>query len=211
MGRGKSLTRGRSRRPELRRVLIYCEGECTEDQYFRGLKTDLRGIPVQIELGPAHGVPTELVRAAVKHKKRAPTSRADRSAAYDDVWCVMDVEAPVPHPDLASALRTARDHGIKVALSNPCFELWLLLHFQDLHGYRTSVAAQRALEQLDVCGYRSDRKHVDYESLRTLHGRACARAGTLRASAEKGHLSNPWTDVDVLVGGLLDQKAAAMR
>ncbi|MFG3380630.1 MULTISPECIES: RloB family protein [unclassified Streptomyces] len=209
MGRGKTLARGKSRRPELHRVLIYCEGERTEDQYFRGLKTDLRGVPVQVELGPAHGVPTQLVRSAIKHKERAGTSRADRSTPYDEVWCVMDVEAPAAHPDLESALGTAHRNGIRVALSNPCFELWVLLHFRDVRGHRTSLEAQRLLEGLDACGYRADRKHIDYPALRSAHDRACARARSLREGAGPAHRTNPWTDVDVLVDGLLTQRRTA--
>ncbi|MDI6413546.1 RloB family protein [Streptomyces albus] len=212
MGRGKPLKRGGPKRPELRRVLIYCEGECTEDQYFRGLRGDLRGLPVQVEIGPRHGVPTELVRAAVKHKERAPRSREDRFTPYDEVWCVMDVEAPAAHPDLERALRIARDEGLSVALSNPCFELWLLLHFQELRGYRTSEAAQKLLEKHAACGYNADRKHLTYAPLRALHPAAAERAASLRAAAppdRAGHQINPWTDVDVLVEGLLAQRRRA--
>lgn len=209
MGRGKPLARTKSKKQELHRVLIYCEGECTESQYFTGLRGDLRGIPVQIVMGPAHGVPTELVRAAVKHKERAHLNRADRCAPYDSVWCVMDVEAPHPHPDLPEALNTAKRNGIEVALSNPCFELWLLLHFQDVTGHRSSAAAQRMLERHELCGYRAHRKHIDYAALRDGHTAACGRAGKLRATADKGYLSNPWTDVDGLVSGLLAQRDAA--
>ncbi|GAA2048670.1 RloB family protein [Streptomyces cheonanensis] len=206
MGRGKSLKRPPAHRRERRRVLIYCEGECTEDQYFKGLRADLRHIPLTIALGPAHGVPTELVRAAVKHKERAPTSPADRRTAYDEVWCVMDVEAPAPHPDLQQALRLAGDRGIKVALSNPCFELWLLLQFQDVTRYRTSAQAQQMLGEHKGCGYRRDRKHLDYPALRSLHTDACDRAAALRAVTERGHRTNPWTDVDQLVQGLMAER-----
>lgn len=209
MGRGAPLARRPGKRPELRRILIYCEGERTEDQYFRGLRADLQGVPVRIELGPAHGVPTELVRAAVKHKRRAPTSRTDRCEPYDEVWCVMDVEAPVRHPGLDEALRTAARNGIRVSLSNPCFELWLLLHFQQVTGYRTSAEAQKLLGKQQSCGYRSDRKHLDYSALRPLHSEACARARKLRGMSEQEHGANPWTDVDLLVEGLITQRDLA--
>ncbi|GAA2431351.1 RloB family protein [Streptomyces glaucus] len=209
MGRGKSLKRKGAKRPELRRVLVYCEGECTEKHYLRGLRSDLSGLPVQIALGPEHGVPTALVRAAIKHKERAPRSRQDRFTAYDEVWCVMDVEAPTPHPDLERALREARDHGIKVALSNPCFELWLLLHFQEVRKYNTSEAAQKLLEKHEACGYRTDRKHLDYEPFRLAHPAAAGRARALRDASGRGHSANPWTDVDILVDWLLEQARTA--
>ncbi|MFD7065985.1 RloB family protein [Streptomyces sp. NPDC059913] len=186
-------------RPEQRRFLIYCEGERTEVQYFRGLKAELRTLPLAICLGKEHGEPKSLVRAAIEHKKRAPHSPDDRYTAYDEVWCVIDVEAPVPHEGLAEALDLARRNGVEVALTNPCFELWLLLHFQDVSGYRTSADAQRALEKLGTCGYAAGRKHLAYESLSGRHAGAEERAAALRRRA-KGYTDNPWTDVDRLVG-----------
>lgn len=200
--RGKPLKRTKGVRPEQRRFLIYCEGACTEDQYFKGLRTDLRSLPVAICLGGEHGEPKSLVRAAIDHQERASRSASDRWTEYDEVWCVIDVEAPVPHDGLAAALKLARQHGVQVALTNPCFELWLLLHFKDISGYCTSAEAQRALERLDACGYSVDRKHLEYESLRAGHGRAEQRAQALRERTTKGYADNPWTDVDRLVGRL---------
>ncbi len=48
-----------------------------------------------------------------------------------EYWCVFDAEAPTPHARLHEAVQMARDNGIKVAISNPCFELWLVLHYAD--------------------------------------------------------------------------------
>ncbi|MEU3216397.1 RloB family protein [Streptomyces sp. NPDC006971] len=199
MKRGKPLKRTRGARPEQRRFLIYCEGECTEHQYFKGLRAELRALPVAVCLGGEHGEPKSLVKAAIEHKNRAPSSASDRWTAYDEVWCVIDVEAPVPHEGLADALKLARRNGIEVALTNPCFELWLLLHFQDVRGYCTSAEAQKALEKLGSCGYSVSRKHLVYESLRDGHTQAEELARALRGR-KKGHADNPWTDVDRLVG-----------
>lgn len=199
MGRGKSLTRGKGFRPERRRFLIYCEGECTEDHYFKGLRKELRALPVSVCIGGTHGEPKTLVRAAIAHKKRAPQSAMDRYAAYDEVWCVMDVEAPRPHPSLDEAMRLAGRNGIGVALTNPCFELWLLLHYTTVSRHHTSGEMQQALERLDVCGYTAQRKHVDFEALRDGYEQARERAQALRVGESVNHRTNPWTDVDKLV------------
>jgi len=50
----------------------------------------------------------------------------------------MDVEAPKPHVSLAAAMDKAKAHGLRVALSNPTFEYWYLLHFE-----KTSALMQR--------------------------------------------------------------------
>lgn len=121
---------------------------------------------------------------------------------------MIDVEAPAPHDGLDGALELARRHGVAVALSNPCFELWIMLHFKDVTRYNTSDGAQRELERLGACGYSTVRKHLSYETLRDGFGQARDRAETLRQRAPKGHRQNPWTDVDRLVGLL---KAARYR
>ncbi|MFD8484086.1 RloB family protein [Kitasatospora sp. NPDC059673] len=210
MRRGKSLQRGKSTRAEQRRFLIYCEGECTESMYFKGLRSDLKSLPVTICLGADHGEPKSLVRAAISHKDRAPFTAADRYTAYDEVWCVVDVEAPKAHPSLDEALVLARRAGVKVALTNPCFEFWLLLHLHNLTSYQTTAAAQTALEKSGVCGYSAQRKHLDYVGLRgpgdERYMNARERAGRLRARSEDAHRTNPWTNVDELVDLLRDAR-----
>ncbi|MFC4190557.1 MULTISPECIES: RloB family protein [Streptomyces] len=156
-------------------------------------------MPVQICMGGEHGEPKSVVRAAIEHKKRAAHSPQDRWTEYDQVWCVIDVEAPTPHSSLSDALRLAERHGIEVALTNPCFELWILLHFTEVSGYQTSDAAQRALERLGSCGCSTSRKHLNYESLRAGHVCAEERARALRERSSNGQADNPWTDVDRLV------------
>lgn len=47
----------------------------------------------------------------------------------DEIWVVIDVDRYQEHlPELA---RLCVDAGFKLAVSNPCFEFWLLLHFRD--------------------------------------------------------------------------------
>ncbi|MFI1825276.1 RloB family protein [Streptomyces sp. NPDC020412] len=208
--RGKPLRRAASSRSEQRRFLIYCEGERTENHYFKGLKQELKSLPVTICIGSGHGEPLSLVRSAIKHKERAAQSAADRRTPYDEVWCVVDVEAPRPHPSLDPAVRLARQAGVSIALSNPCFELWLLLHLKDVTAYQTSASVQNALERAAECGYTSQRKHLDYAKLcgsdGARHASAKERAEGLRMGSEIGRRANPWTDVDVLVELLKQSK-----
>jgi hypothetical protein len=173
------------------------------------LKTELRTLPVSICVGGEHGEPKSLVRAAIEHKKRAPHSSQDRWTEYDEVWCVIDVEAPKPHPGLDEALGLARRHGVEVALTNPCFELWVLLHIKDVSAYHTSESAQKALEKSGVGGYAVSRKHLDFERIREGYPKAVDRAQSLRRRGADGVSSNPWTDVDRLVGRLKAARRAA--
>ncbi|MBB1260299.1 RloB family protein [Streptomyces alkaliterrae] len=166
----------RNTREQKRRYLVYVEGSNTERIYLQGVRRQLRGQPITIEIGNTYGEPVGLVRAAAKHKRRMDT---DPAARFDEVWCVLDVEAPQPAPGLDQALTEARREGIRCALSNPCFELWLILHFRDHHSDLTSSQAQRELAGL-LPGYDPAKgKAFNYESVRDAVFEASARAQRL--------------------------------
>lgn len=115
-------------------LLIFCEGERTEPDYLDALKRQpaIRGVAavdLRIETGHGGFVPKTLVSMAIEARHRA----VDEEGEIDEFWCVFDVEWPRNHPDLKEAIERARQGDIQLAISNPCFEMWLILHFQD-HG-----------------------------------------------------------------------------
>ena len=131
--------RNRKRRPGRRppfldpkpTILVVSEGEVTEPEYIDGLWHACRNPRVTVKVAPEHGGPKTLVEHAKEYKEQA-RAEADREGddnlAYDWVWCVFDFDEG-HHVDDAIAMATAC--GIHLAISNPCFELWLLLHFRD--------------------------------------------------------------------------------
>lgn len=131
--RNDGLRRRRPFRDVKRRILIVCEGKVTEKHYFNDLRHVMRSL-VELDIDPG-GKPKTLVERAVDLKKTADRDAKrgkDQNLKYDVVWCVFDVDE---HPYLAEARQQARDNGIQVAISNPCFELWALLHFQEQHAH----------------------------------------------------------------------------
>lgn len=129
MKKSNSLRRRPWFREPLARFLIVCEGTVTELAYFKETGRLERGIVVLDIV--SEGVPKTLVERAVTLKKASEPEakrRKDQNLRYDEIWCVFDVDT---HPFLPEAKQQARDNGIHVAISNPCIELWLLLHFQD--------------------------------------------------------------------------------
>jgi hypothetical protein len=210
MHRGRRpLRRTAGRRDERQRFLIYCEGELTEVTYLKGIRRELRASTVAIELGREHGEPYRLVKSAINHQRWAPHRAQDRFEAYDQVWCVFDVEAPQPQPRLDAAVELARRHNVRCAISNPCFELWLLLHFQNRHptAYLSTADACQRLEACG-CGYRRRAKALDYDMLqsrrRQAHGRA-VRLDQLQQATPAVRDRNPWTSVHLLVEALFDR------
>ena len=150
MGRADSLKRRRPRRNPLPRVLIVCEGIRTEKGYFQSLRHAER-IPIDLEI-LAGGTPKTLVERAVKRKREADTTAkksGDPNSRFDEVWCVFDVDE---HPFLPEAKQQAADNQIQVAVSNPCFELWVLLHFRDQNRHIERSKVQHACRQ-ELPGY----------------------------------------------------------
>jgi hypothetical protein len=118
-------------------VLIVCEGEKTEPQYFDAMRNELRlqkFVEVHVNGKRTGSDPISVVDHAIflQSERARIASRSPILTVYDFVWCVMDVETQRPHPTLASALDKAKKHNLKVALSNPFFEYWFLLHFKKI-------------------------------------------------------------------------------
>ena len=144
-----SLRRRRGFREPRARFLVVCEGKVTEPLYFNDIRRLERGI-IDLQLVPA-GVPKTVVEEAVRLKKEsARDARRDRNLRYDHVWCVFDVDE---HPFVPEAKQQAQANGIELAVSNPCFELWLLLHFQDQTAHIERRAVQRLCRE-HMPGYR---------------------------------------------------------
>ena len=194
MSRRDGLRRRRPFRNPLPRVLIVCEGTRTEPGYFHDLRHTER-IPIELEISPG-GVPKTLVERAVELKntaKKDAKSAQDENLLYDEVWCVFDIDE---HPAVPDAKQQARDNGIELAISNPCFELWILLHFRDQRAH-----IDRAVVQRDCAKYLPDyEKAVPFVKLHPNYEEAVKRALDLDAwqQTRGSEGSNPSTRVHKL-------------
>jgi hypothetical protein len=90
-----------------------------------------------------------LVERAVEAKRAGEKDeRRRRGRAYDEIWCIHDVDE---HQNLHEAAELANANGIKLGISNPCIELWFVLHFQDQTAYIERGAAQSLAKELLGC------------------------------------------------------------
>ena len=174
-------------------ILVVSEGEVTEPEYIRGLQRDCRNPRVKIEVARQHGVPTTLVRIAKEYKNEATAEAAgekDDNLAYDSVWCIFDVD---DHPAVGEASEMARDNGIRLAISNPCIELWLLLHFSENPGMQHRDTITERLKG-HVPEYD---KHVDYATYAAGYSQAVTRARRMDQDAREAQEPhrNPTTGV----------------
>jgi hypothetical protein len=145
----RSLKRKVAIRQPRKTLVVFCEGEKTEPLYLSALKRqpsvrDVAAVDIRIETGHGGSVPRTLVSMAAGARSRA----IDEDGEIDEFWCVFDVEWPRNHPGLSGAVQQACDDDIQLAISNPRFELWLILHFQDqgswLDNQRCAKAAASA-------------------------------------------------------------------
>ena len=196
-----SRLRDRDRRPGRRQpfrdpkptILIVCEGSVTEPEYFDGLWHDCHNPRVTIHISNDHGVPKTLVGIAKELKNKALALskwEVDDNLAFDSVWCVHDVDE---HPHIHEAREMAAANGIELAISNPCFELWLLLHFRDNPGMQHRDTLKSMLKQHDP----DYDKHVSYANYSAGYEQAVVRASRMdAAAADRGDAGcNPTTGV----------------
>ncbi|MCX4248033.1 RloB family protein [Paraliomyxa miuraensis] len=177
--RQRRAARGEPRRRPHKRFLVLCEGKNTEPQYIKGFKRWCRNPLVDVEIAPDHGVPRTLVERArdlAKEAKERARREQDDNLSYDEVWCVFDRDE---HPHVDDACQMARDNDIEIALSNPCFELWLLLHFRESPGLQNRWDVVRMLKKF-VPGYD---KHVDFDVYASGYEAAVVRARRLDEAA----------------------------
>ncbi len=106
---------------------IFCEGE-TEEAYLRGYinkfySGNRRLKVIQIEKTKKNKS-IDLVEDAIKSQKNCPKG--------DIFWVVCDREDEKEYSDERHkiAYDKAKPKNISIAISNVCFEVWILLHFQ---------------------------------------------------------------------------------
>jgi RloB-like protein len=180
-------------------ILVVSEGLNTEPSYFNGLAQQFSNRRVRVETRGGEGTPKAVVKAAKDYREEAiQTAKAakDNNLIYEEVWCVFDRDE---FTDIRDAFQMARDNGIRVAFSNPNFELWLYLHFRDQPGmkHRHDMIAL-VCEVVPV--YDPEAKLVDISLFLDGYGEAVKRAERLCRRQDDLPLwdRNPYTDVHIL-------------
>lgn len=179
--RDMDLRRKAPTRAPKRRILIVCEGEKTEHQYFREFQHDVRNPRVHVEVSRESGVPLIVVQIAVRLRAEADADAErlrDENMKWDDVWAVFDVDE---HPRIPEATALASANSVQLAISNPCFELWALLHFCEQQGRLERHEAQSKLGEF-LSGYG---KELDYDKMRKGYPDAVKRASELDRLAQR--------------------------
>ena len=116
---------------DARLIVIASEGKDTERIYFKALAKEYtnprvhvhileRGVDEQNNSSPEH------VLKQLNDYKRQYELEAD-----DELWLVVDKDRWTEAMLSRVATECSQEVAMHMALSNPCFELWLLLHIED--------------------------------------------------------------------------------
>ncbi len=128
-------------------MLIVCEGSKTEILYFERERTkhrmnNLKIIPISSGDKHAKGIAQRAIREEKNHGLDLKNG--------DQIWCVFDVDNN-NNDDLDDALAICGKKA-KIALSNPCVELWYFLHFRDCDCKYSSQEMKERLKEY-IPGY----------------------------------------------------------
>lgn len=119
----KPRYRGRRRPTEdgKPRILVLCEATDPERSYFSALKSDFGLTSVRVQ---SAGTIASMMKRVEREVREDPTQ--------DEIWCVLDHDERTAEIGRFNQwLRRPRRTTTRIhaAMSVPCFEYWLLLHF----------------------------------------------------------------------------------
>lgn len=107
--------------------VIACEGSRREPEYFATLVGRNRRIRIELLHPPAHNPggsdPQRVLGRAEDYTKRF------RLDPQDQLWLVLDCDRWHPKHIRDLVRRCSQQAQWGIALSNPCFEVWLCMHF----------------------------------------------------------------------------------
>jgi RloB-like protein len=204
------LARQKKDRATYQRFLIVCEGTKTEPYYLQELVNDLGIRHHTVKIAPNDGVSPDRI---VAHAVKLYDEDALLGDSFDSVFCIFDRDA---HTTFDAAVQTienlktsAKPKPFEAITSNPCFEYWLLLHFdftdQPFHATGKKSVADQVVSVLKTkpgfAKYSKGQNGI-YGLVKNSTSKAITHAKRGRRNAEKTGQISPLTNVDVLVAAL---------
>ena len=198
----KKFTRKFNVRYPYRKMVIITEGEATEYNYFEAIRQEIaRSNIVQIEvIGAGEQTQRVVDRAKLKIAEYELELEVPEPYKPDEIWVVFDEDGK---SDFENAINSAELNKIKVAYSNECFELWVILHFDYEQGANNREwLLKRAKEKvLSNCHVKYEKNMMSlYDLLRPYEAQAIRNAKQLLNSEVPR--KNPSTTVHLLVESL---------
>lgn len=148
----------RAHRASYARILIVTEGSKTEPLYLEEIRAtyQLHSANVEVQPGRLGTAPIQVVRYAQQLFEDGDLRRGIRPRSFDQVYVVFDRD---DHKSYFDALNLAdsldgklhnderQQVRFKSIASIPCFELWLLLHFEEI---RAPIHRNEVMDRLQI-------------------------------------------------------------
>ncbi|MCZ4238556.1 RloB family protein [Alteromonas macleodii] len=201
----KSLSRNIGSDSPKFEIFIFCEGENSEPTYFSDFAKCSGNQLISLNIVEGVGVPFTVVSEAVNQKNKLDNKAKKSKDPLDKlftVWAVFDEDE---HPKIPESFEKARANGVKIAYSNPCIEIWALLHYKKIGSFIHRHAAQRELEKYHPPYAKSKGKLICAKTLFGDYDRAKNTAiGIAKSNSEVGdEKANPYTNVHELLDSIL--------
>lgn len=190
------------------RFLIVCEDNKSAPNYFEAMRKhfSLSATCIKVAGSGGKSQPIQVVERAVDLKERA-TEPDSGTEPFDHVWCVIDGDYG---DKINNARAKAKANKVALAISTPCFEYWILLHFEE-----SATPAAKC----EVVVHLLKKRHLpkyekgtyDFEPIVPRVADARARAERLRKPGIKRgdppEKQNPCSEVYELVNAILGTRA----
>jgi hypothetical protein len=192
-------------------IYILCEGKVTEPKYIKQFSNQYANALVKVHTLPGVGVPLTVVESAIDLKKEllqiAKKTKNSFASAFS-VWCIVDID---DHPNINAAKYLARTGKIHLCISNPCFELWGILHIKQQDAFIDRHQLQRSLHDVMPKYHHDNNPVLDYDLIRYNYIVAKERAIEIcerrRDAGREGY--NPSTDVYKLLDYIIANSKSA--
>lgn len=157
-------------------LVVVSDDTATAPNYFRALHREVKQ-HVTIKVVSAHcegASPGTVVQQACKEKR-------DFGKGRDAVWVLLDLEGDANRRQQTQvARRKAEQRGVRVALSIPCYEVWMLLHLEDtgeqFSDCRAVVSRVKQLWHQEFGEGFSSKAQADYAKIVPRRAQAAQRA-----------------------------------
>ena len=150
--RTKLLEREHDRR-DTKLFIVATEGKETEKQYFRMFNSTRIKVEILATTEDGKSAPEYVLERLDKFKERYDLSKDDM------LWLVSDVDR-WGDKKLSDVCSQGRQRGYNLAISNPCFEVWLTLHFEDINSEDRTCDNFKARLRTILGSYNGSNLHI---------------------------------------------------
>lgn len=150
MGREKRPYTRTSEVRDAKLFVIATEGQKTEVEYFDGIIAALKSTRVHVQLlkrDESNSSPDYIIKLIDAYVDKYKLNMKQG----DELWLVIDRDKQSwSESQISLIAQECIQKGYGLALSNPCFEVWLLLHFKDISSECSEQDKQKYLDNKRV-------------------------------------------------------------